>query len=100
MPPRRWVLLILMLSARAAACGDDDTFAPPAGPVYRNPAAPVEARVEDLLSRMTLEEKIAQMHGVSITDTENVNGTPENTRLGIPGFHMVDGMRGVSITTG
>jgi beta-glucosidase len=92
-------LLVLTLSA-VAACGDDDTFAPPAGPVYRNPAAPVEARVQDLLSRMTLEEKLAQMHGVTIADTQHLNGTPENTRLGIPGFHMVDGMRGVSITTG
>ena len=31
------------------------------GPVYLDPDAPVEARVEDLLGRMTLEEKIAQM---------------------------------------
>lgn len=28
---------------------------------YRNPALPTERRVEDLLSRMTLEEKVAQM---------------------------------------
>ncbi len=30
--------------------------------VYRNPAVPVMLRVEDLLSRMTLEEKIGQMN--------------------------------------
>src|SRR5580700_5571914 len=30
-------------------------------PLYKNPAAPVEARVNDLLKRMTLDEKIAQM---------------------------------------
>jgi beta-glucosidase len=30
-------------------------------PLYKNPSAPVEQRVEDLLSRMTLEEKIAQI---------------------------------------
>ena len=30
-------------------------------PVYRNPKAPAARRVKDLLSRMTLEEKIAQM---------------------------------------
>ena len=30
-------------------------------PVYKNPAAPIEQRVEDLLSRMTQEEKIAQI---------------------------------------
>ncbi|KAF8094152.1 hypothetical protein N665_0369s0035 [Sinapis alba] len=29
--------------------------------VYKNPDAPVEARVQDLLSRMTLQEKIGQM---------------------------------------
>ncbi len=30
-------------------------------PVYKNPAAPAAARVKDLLARMTLEEKAAQM---------------------------------------
>lgn len=30
-------------------------------PPYKNPALPTETRVEDLLGRMTLEEKIAQM---------------------------------------
>ena len=30
-------------------------------PTYKNPAAPIDARVDDLLSRMTLEEKVAQM---------------------------------------
>ena len=30
-------------------------------PLYKDPKAPVEQRVEDLLSRMTLEEKIAQI---------------------------------------
>ena len=30
-------------------------------PVYKDPNAPLEQRVEDLLSRMTLEEKIAQI---------------------------------------
>jgi beta-glucosidase len=29
--------------------------------VYRDPNAPLEARVKDLLSRMTLEEKVGQM---------------------------------------
>ena len=33
-------------------------------PIYKDPAAPVEQRVEDLLSRMTLEEKIAQITAV------------------------------------
>jgi beta-glucosidase len=33
-------------------------------PVYRDASAPVEQRVEDLLARMTLEEKIAQITAV------------------------------------
>jgi len=31
-------------------------------PIYKDPAQPLAARVDDLLARMTLEEKIAQMH--------------------------------------
>ena len=33
-------------------------------PVYRDASAPISERVEDLLSRMTLEEKVAQMQGL------------------------------------
>lgn len=31
-------------------------------PLYKNPAAPIADRVSDLLSRMTLEEKVGQMN--------------------------------------
>jgi beta-glucosidase len=48
-------LAALALATTADAQARRDT------PVYKNPAAPVEQRVEDLLSRMTLEEKIAQI---------------------------------------
>jgi len=34
---------------------------PPASALYHNPAAPVEQRINDLLSRMTLGEKIGQL---------------------------------------
>jgi len=40
------------------------TEKPAADAAYRNPALPVDARVEDLLKRMTLEEKVAQMIGI------------------------------------
>lgn len=91
--------LAVLFVTLVAGCGGDggDSFA---GPVYRNPAAPVEARVEDLLARMTLEEKVAQMHGVFSADPDQMNATPDDARLGIPGFHMIDGPRGVSIGTG
>ena len=35
-----------------------------ARPLYKNPRAPIPARVADLLGRMTLAEKIAQLRGV------------------------------------
>ncbi len=42
-------------------------------PLYKNPAIPFEKRVDDLVSRMTLEEKISQMQ----------NAAPAIERLGI-----------------
>ena len=36
----------------------------PGSPSYKNAGASVEVRVEDLLSRMTLEEKVAQMQSI------------------------------------
>ena len=35
--------------------------ADPAKPAYRNPSLPTEVRVKDLLSRMTVDEKLAQL---------------------------------------
>lgn len=43
--------------------------AKPTQPLYKNPAAPVEKRVDDLLSRMTLDEKIGQLNQRSFWDT-------------------------------
>ncbi len=42
-------------------------------PAYKNSSLPVERRVEDLLGRMTLEEKIAQVHGIWKTRTQLVD---------------------------
>jgi len=36
-----------------------------ARPLYKNPSAPIDARVADLLKRMTLEEKVAQMEAIA-----------------------------------
>jgi len=59
--------------------------------IYNDPKASVGERVGDLLSRMTLEEKLEQLSGIPETGFD----TKENTRLGIPGFHMSDGPLGV-----
>lgn len=52
------------------------TKASPA-PLYRNPSAPIAQRVEDLLSRMTLEEKVAQM--VAVWEHKDRIQTPDGT---------------------
>ena len=38
-------------------------------PIYKNPAFPIEQRVEDLISQMTLEEKVAQLTSFVSQDT-------------------------------
>jgi beta-glucosidase len=59
---------------------------------FRNPALPTEKRVADLLSRMTVEEKISQM----------VNAAPTIERLGIPKYEWwnecVHGVMGDKVT--
>jgi beta-glucosidase len=52
------VALALTLANHALGAGR------PTIPLYKDPTAPVEARVEDLLARMTLEEKVAQMMSI------------------------------------
>src|ERR1700751_473277 len=62
-----WVLPKVRSGAVAAflVCGavSGGQAQAPETPAYRNPKLPVEQRVADLLSRMTLQEKGAQMEG-------------------------------------
>ena len=58
-------------------------------PVYLDPAQPLEARVGDLLQRLTLEEKIGFLHANSKFSTAPV------PRLGVPTRWLTDGPHGV-----
>jgi beta-glucosidase len=69
----------------ATALGEAQTAMLP----YRNPKLPVEQRVEDLLKRMTLEEKVAMASGGGWMESK------ANDRLGIPAIKMADGPVGV-----
>ncbi|HEX5184248.1 MAG TPA: glycoside hydrolase family 3 C-terminal domain-containing protein [Allosphingosinicella sp.] len=76
---RRWIVAIAAAAASmaaAAAFARTETF--------RNPDLPAEARIADLLSRMTIDEKIDALGTNS--------GVP---RLGVPSFGASEGIHGV-----
>ncbi|MGQ9478723.1 MAG: glycoside hydrolase family 3 N-terminal domain-containing protein [Thermoproteota archaeon] len=54
-------------------------------PVYQDSSAPVDLRIKDLLKRMTLEEKIAQLQSVwsSIVEGGSFEKIKEHLKLGI-----------------
>ena len=79
----------IFLSAAAlvlAACCSQPKFD---GPTYLNPNAPIEERVEDALSRMTLEEKVGMTTAQSKFSSRGV------PRLGIPEVWHTDGHHGI-----
>jgi beta-glucosidase len=58
-------------------------------PIYKDPSAPVEQRVEDFLGRLTRQEKIAMLSGAT---SMSLPGCP---RLGMPSLLLSDGPDGV-----
>jgi beta-glucosidase len=45
--------------------------------IYKDPSAPIEKRIDDLVSRMSLEEKVSQL----------MNDSPAIERLGVPAYN-------------
>ena len=78
---KKYLFFVLLC---VVACGrQSDT------PVYLDPSADIEARVEDALSRMSLDEKIAAIHAQSTFSLPGVK------KLGIPELWTSDGPHGV-----
>lgn len=93
-----WALAALGIALAVVSAGRAAGAAESAGagsrPLYLDPQAPLEARVSDLLGRLTLDEKIALMAGGSSFATAPV------PRLGIPALHFSDGPNGVRSNQG
>ena len=107
---------ILILSLLFSVFGSSALFAQEKTtmPVYKNWTLPVEQRVDDLLKRMTLEEKIALVSGAKGGEAPLIDGvepnsdspgtillaanffskTKKNFRLNIPELVMTDGPLG------
>jgi len=102
----RWPLVaaISVGLASAAAMSGAQT----AAPIYKDPRQPVERRVEDLLSRMTLDEKVAQLETIweqkSKVQTPSGQFDPAKASAafpnGIGGFARPSDYRGVTQSNG
>ena len=79
-------LLLLVIAGGLLGTGirAEDT----GGPIYRNPDAALEDRVNDLLGRLTLEEKKTLLRGPTFS-------TQPIPRLGLPAINMADAGQGV-----
>lgn len=85
MNKRNWIFVIVF-----AVCGNM------VAQVYKDTDQPVEKRVEDLLKRMTLEEKVSQLrhiHGGSILNDDNtLNMDKLKKIIGTLGWGAVEGL--------
>ncbi len=78
---RRLILVILLigvLTVSIVSCDNKDAV------VYKDSEAPVDVRVEDLLSRMTMEEKFWQLYMIP----GDLSDGKENYKHGIFGFQV------------
>jgi beta-glucosidase len=84
LPARRLPFVILLFLSSSTLLGQNpEEQRPP----YRDPTLQIEQRVDDLIARMTLEEKISQMLDVA----------PAVDRLGIPAYNWWnEGLHGVA----
>ncbi|WAH37720.1 glycoside hydrolase family 3 C-terminal domain-containing protein [Alicyclobacillus dauci] len=81
----------MMIAGTALAAANTSTQTSQNQP-WLNPNQTVDQRVSELLSAMTLDDKIAMLHGSTGSYVGNI---PANPRLGIPAVNMSDGAEGV-----
>jgi beta-glucosidase len=89
----------LVLAAGASVCRASDSVSraqmhQATRPLYEDPRASLDARVEDLLVRLTPQEKVSLLAGGSAFATQPI------ARLGIPALRFSDGPNGVRSNEG
>ena len=84
MGPLYWFVAMALLAPQS------QTVTPP----YKNTSLSADKRAEDLLGRMTLQEKVAMLAGATWMESA------ANERLGIPSLKMADGPVGVRSWSG
>ncbi|NJC68633.1 glycosyl hydrolase [Planosporangium thailandense] len=91
------MFLFAMTAPALPAAGSPPAVGSPSAlrPWMRPGLSPAQ-RADRLLARMTLDEKIAMVHGVQVPPTARRAGqVPGNRRLGIPDLVLADGPNGV-----
>jgi beta-glucosidase len=86
---RRSALVFALILCLVPCCPVAAQSAPPADAPYRNAKLSADARADDLLQRMTIEEKATMLAGSGWMESASIE------RLGIPSIKMADGPLGV-----
>jgi beta-glucosidase len=104
----RFAQWIVVAAAATGLLAADAGSAQVQAPVYKDPRQPVEKRVEDLLARMTLDEKVAQLETIwenkaklqTATGDFSAELAAKNFPNGIGGFARPSDYRGVTRSNG
>jgi beta-glucosidase len=81
--------LVILVAVAVVAGPRPQSQEEPGRALYKDTKQPVEERVQDLLGRMTVEEKVSLLSGANWMETVAI------PRLGIPSIKMADGPAGV-----